>query len=129
MQGLHNHILSNPGRVCQLSGVNSVYRKMYDLPCYARREDSGKRLQQGSAIATTDHPIHNFLTILTVGGTSHQVFEVARIAAASVRTTGVPKQPMPPTSRSYLISNYYLLRGEGVMQVGYWYRNDWSASH
>ncbi|GBD87299.1 hypothetical protein BMS3Abin03_01228 [bacterium BMS3Abin03] len=31
-----------------------------------------------------------------IGGTFHHVFPVAQIAAASVRTTGVPRQPSPP---------------------------------
>eukprot|EP00732_Lithocolla_globosa_P000590 Lithocolla_globosa_v1_NODE_202_length_5196_cov_7.727290.p3 type:complete len:111 gc:universal NODE_202_length_5196_cov_7.727290:1754-2086(+) len=35
-------------------------------------------------------------SILATGGTCHQVCPVAHKAAASVRTTGVPKQPTPP---------------------------------
>lgn len=31
-----------------------------------------------------------------IGGTCHQVREVAQIAAASVRTMGVPRHPIPP---------------------------------
>jgi len=35
----------------------------------------------------------------TTGGTCHHVVPVAQIAAASVRTIGVPRQPSPPYLR------------------------------
>ncbi|RUS27540.1 hypothetical protein BC938DRAFT_483099 [Jimgerdemannia flammicorona] len=62
---------------------------------------TSSRLKRPQSVTITSLPVTPVgreprSSTFTTGGTCHQVRPVAQIEAASVRTTGVPRQPTPP---------------------------------